>query len=180
MFSVHTGSTAHDPSVTTLQRPPARWAVVAAWTVPLCVLPSSVWRLSLLADDTIGMDAEGWYLITLSVVSVALAALTPGLVHRWGERVPRWVPRIGGRPVPARAAVVPAVTGALLLVAICVYGALNMIFNLVGQGPVFIGPDESEATRPEPDGVVVLLYAPLLAWGPLVLAVAWDRWRRRA
>ncbi|GAA1031780.1 hypothetical protein GCM10009557_28150 [Virgisporangium ochraceum] len=146
--------------------PPARWAVAAAWAVPLCVLPSAVWRVSLLAEDDIRMDAEGWYLVTLSVVSVGLAVLTLALVYPV--------------PVPARVAVVPAVTGGLLLVAISVYVGLNAVFGFVETGPVLIGPEESDAVRrPEPGGPVAVAYLPLLLWGPLVLAVARDRWRRR-
>jgi hypothetical protein len=133
--------------------------------VPLCVLPSALWRVSLLADDAITLDAEGWYLIALSGASVGLALLTPALVHRWSERFPRW------------AVVVPAVTGALLLIAISLYAVVNATFHIVGQGPVLIGPDT--APRPEPDGWVALVYLPLLAWGPLVLAVALDHGRRR-
>lgn len=158
---------------------PARWAVVAAYAVPLCVAPSAVWRLSLLGEETFRMDAEGWYLVTLSAVSMGLALLTPGLVHRWGERVPRRVPGLGGRPVPTGAAVVPAVTGALLLIAVCVYVVLNAVFGFVERGPVLIGPDDADAVRrPEPTGAVLVWYLPLLLWGPLVLAVAVDRWRR--
>ncbi len=165
----------------TTTRPAARWAVVAAYAAPLCVAPSSLWRLSILGDETVRLDAEGWYLITLSLLSMGLALLTLGLVHRWGERIPRRVPGLGGRPVPARAAVAPAATGALLLIAICAYVLLNAVFGFVERGPVLIGPDGADAVRrPEPGIEVLAFYLPLLLWGPLVLAVAVDRWRRRA
>lgn len=97
----------------------------------------------------------------------------------WGERVPRWIPILRGRTIPVSAVVIPATTGALLLIALCLYAILNSIFHFVEQGPVLIGPTEAEASpRPEPAQHVALLYAPLLAWGPLLLAVAVD-YRRR-
>jgi len=45
------------------------------------------------ADDAVTQ----WYMIFLSALSMGLALLTLGLVHGWGQRVPHWVPRIGGR-----------------------------------------------------------------------------------
>lgn len=150
----------------TIAHPPPRWAVAAAWAVPVCVLPSSVWRVSLLAGDDLRLDAEGWYLVVLSAGSVGLALLTLALVYPV--------------PVPAWVAVVPAVTGGLLLVAISGYVGLNAVFGFVETGPVLIGPERSKAVRrPEPGGWVAVAYLPLLFWGPLVLAVARDRWRRR-
>jgi hypothetical protein len=161
------------------QRPP-RSAFLAAYAVPLCVLPSAVWRCSLLLDGAIGMNAEGWYLLTLSGGSVALALLTLGLVHSWGERVPRWVPILGGRTIPIPVAVVPAMTGALLLMGLCLYGVLNGVFHFVERGPVMIGPTEADAPqRPKPGQGVLALYVPLLAWGPLLLAVTRNYWCRR-
>ncbi len=37
-----------------------------------------------------------FYVIELSVVSIVAAALTLGLVYRWGEQVPARVPLLGG------------------------------------------------------------------------------------
>jgi hypothetical protein len=141
--------------------PPPRWAFVAAYAVPLCVAPSAIWRLTLLAEED--MTAESWYLITLSVVSMGLALLTTGLVHRWGERAP-----VRAWPV--------AVTGALLLIAITLYAILNAVFGFVERGPVLIGSDTVQ--RPEPTMGILVFYLPLLLWGPLVLAVALDNRRR--
>lgn len=62
-------------------------------------------------DVTVGDG--GWYLLLLSGLSMGLALLTLGLVHDWGERVPGWVPLLGGRTVPTRAAVFPAAAGAV-------------------------------------------------------------------
>lgn len=165
----------NDPEIG--QRVP-RWAVWAAYAVPLCVLPSAVWRAFGVFNGDVGIGSEGgWYLLLLSGVSMGFALLTLGLVHRWGERVPGWVPGIGGRRIPVRLAVVPAVTGAALLIAICLYAVLNMTFHFVERGPVLIGSSDIERQPPGSD--VLALYVPLLAWGPLVLAVTAAYWRRR-
>ncbi|MCT9931490.1 hypothetical protein N5079_14815 [Planotetraspora sp. A-T 1434] len=157
--------------------PPApRWAVRVAWVVPVCVLPSAVWRAATAFDDDISLANEGWYLLLLSALSMGLALLTLGLVYPWGERVPRWVPVLGGRDVPARVAVIVAATGAMLLIGLCLYALLNSVLHFVPRGPVLIGAGEAE--RPRPGWPVLILYAPLLLWGPLLLTVTVNYWRR--
>ncbi|SDS43652.1 hypothetical protein [Actinoplanes derwentensis] len=152
---------------------PSRWALGAAYAVPLCVLPSAIWRLYAATEE--GSDTS-WYLVFLSVLSMALALLTLGLVHDWGQRVPHWVPRFGGTPIPARPVVFAAVIGGSLLVALCVYVIVNQTFHLVGRAWVGIGHEEP--TREAPGWDVMRYYLPLVAWGPLVIAVAAD-YRRR-
>jgi hypothetical protein len=44
----------------------------------------------------------------LGALAVGGAVLTLGLVQRWGEVFPRWMPVLRGRPVPVRLATVPA------------------------------------------------------------------------
>jgi len=145
-----------------------RWAVVAACAVPACVLPSAVWRVTLLPT---GSGSADRYLVTLSAVSMLLALLTLGLVQPWGERLP------GGRPVPRAAATGVAVAGASALLLIEFYLVLNAVFGFVERGPVLIGADQPP--MPPPGPAVGLLYLPLLAWAPLVLAVAAAYHRRR-
>lgn len=56
------------------------------------------------------MDFDGWgtgYVLGLSVLSEAITLLALGLVRPWGEVLPRWVPLLGGRPLPRLAVVVP-------------------------------------------------------------------------
>jgi hypothetical protein len=154
-----------------------RWAVWAAYAVPLCVLPSTIWRATAAIDGTVSMANGGWYLLLLSGLSMGLALLTLGLVHHWGERIPGWVPGVGGRTIPARAAAVPALVGASLVIGLCLYAVLNMTFHFVDRGPVLVGQQDVERTPPGPG--IVSLYVPLLAWGPLVFAVAANYWRRR-
>ncbi|KAB1928095.1 hypothetical protein F8271_29230 [Micromonospora sp. ALFpr18c] len=144
---------------------PGRTATTASW--------AAAWRLSLVfTDDAV----TRWYMIFLSALSMGLALSTLGLVHRWGQRVPRSVPLLGGRPIPARPIVLVALTGGWLLVAICAYFLLNQRFHLVHS--TWVGIGEDEPAHPPPDWEVLRYYAPLLAWGPLVLAVATDYQKR--
>ena len=88
--------------------------------VPLVVLPSGIWRLGLLfAPDKRGGSIPAWamngYVVLLTLASEVLAFTAVGLVARWGEVFPRWMPRLRGRRVPTAAAVIPATIGATVL-----------------------------------------------------------------
>lgn len=164
--------------------PPARWTVWAAHAVPLCVLPSGLWRVAMVAGyagvDVAGMGVrEKVYVLLLSVVSEGAALLTLGLVRPWGEAVPRWVPFAGGRAVPVNAAFVPAVTGAVAVAALCAYGVLNSAFHAVRVEPAVGGSGAGM-----PDGAALWFltacYLPLLAWGPLVGVLAFAYRARRS
>lgn len=52
----------------------------------------------------------------LAIMATVGVLLTLGLIQRWGTRWPRWVPLVGGRPVPVGLAVVPASLVAMILV----------------------------------------------------------------
>ncbi|MFF3086797.1 hypothetical protein ACFVRB_17340 [Streptomyces nojiriensis] len=145
-----------------------------AHAIPLCVLPSGLWRVALVLGLA-GYDADyewaAWerpYVIGLSVVSEGLALLALGLVRPWGEAVPRWVPGLHGRRIPIPAVVIPAALGATLIMMFCAYAFLNEN----GDG----GPTGGPAAW-----ALWAAYAPLIAWGPLlaILTVAYHR-RRRA
>ncbi|EXG81106.1 hypothetical protein [Cryptosporangium arvum] len=151
---------------------PRRWAVLAAYAVPLCVLPSAIWRLSLTVTD----GQFHWYPTFLSALSLTLALLTLGLVHDRGLRFPDWVPGKAGRAIPSRPVVATALIGGSILVALCVYLALNHALHVVDRGWVGIGRDEP--VHAPPGWSVLRYYAPLVAWGPLVIAVALDYHRR--
>jgi len=107
----------------------------------------------------------------LSFRLVGLALLTLGLVQRWGEVVPRWIPLVGGKPVPPLAAVIPAGTGAVALMLLWAstfsnIGEIWAVYSLDGAERVFM----------------MACYLPLLLWGPLLAAVtvAYHRRHRRA
>jgi hypothetical protein len=148
--------------------------VTAAHLVPLVTLPSALWRLPVAFGFSMGTDARidvGWesvYVLGLSVVTEALALLTLGLVRPWGERVPAWIPLIGGRRVPPMAAIVPALLGALMLMAIWGYAFRDML-----------ALPELEFTHEGWHVLLVAAYLPLLLWGPLLAAVTFAYWKRR-
>ena len=103
------------------------WVNLAAHVVPWTTVPSGLWRIALGLGVPVGFSgqladlyrAPGWitpYVIALSLLAEGLALLTLGLVRPWGEVVPRWIPVLGGRPIPTAAAVVPAGLGAVAVV----------------------------------------------------------------
>lgn len=159
--------------------PVRRWVWWAAWATPLCVLPSSVWRLFAIAHVPDGCpDGDGThlYVIGLSTVSFLAAFMTTGLVSRWGETVPRWVPGIGGRPVSARAALTASCIGIAILTTVYAYAFLNPVFG-------WREPNDDVPGCPPPnetDGawIAYASYTPLLLWLPLLTIVTVDYWRR--
>jgi hypothetical protein len=94
----------------------ARWGRVA---VALAVAVPAFYALTRLAwavGVPLGMRSESltdlgsarYAGLALALAALTGCALTLGLVQRWGERFWRWVPVVGGRPVPVGMAVVPA------------------------------------------------------------------------
>lgn len=162
--------------------PAPRWAVIAAHAVPLVALPSGLWRIGLVTGFPDWYGEHDWgawerpYVLMLSVVSEVLALLTLGLVRPWGERVPGWVPLLGGRRVPVLAAVVPALTGAFLITAFMAYGILNHFLQFV---PPLNGAGEGLPDSGPGMWLLVACYVPLVAWGPLLAAVTFAYHRRR-
>ncbi|HEY6747259.1 MAG TPA: hypothetical protein VI357_16265 [Mycobacteriales bacterium] len=155
----------------------------AAYAVPLCVLPSALWRLH--AVFVKGVPAgcerlmrpwEPYYVASLSAVSFLAALLTVGLVRPWGEVVPAWVPVLGGRKIPVLAAVLPAAVGAVLIFAVYGYAVLNALLGFREPPDIPGCPDPSH----EPYAwVAIACYASLLAWGPLLVLVTVAYYRRR-
>jgi hypothetical protein len=157
-------------------RPVPAWATVAAHLVSLVVLPSGLWRLAVAAGFDLGMSAHdtaglpGWQSISiasLSFITEGVALLTLGLVKPWGERVPRWIPALGGRRIPPRPVVAVAMSGAV---------ALQLIWTFAFRNPDMPGMTFSST------GWEVLFYAcycPLLLWAPLLAAVTLAYSRRR-
>lgn len=172
-----------------------RWARIAAHAVPFTVLPAGLWRIAvctfhapithgLSAPDTAsnipGLPLEV-YVVLLSIVSELVAFTAVGLVARWGEVWPRWLPGLRGRRVPLPAAVIPASLGATVLTLlstwVAITSALGMRIDLtprLAEAP--IGFVDWQST------LASLMYAPLLLWGPLLgaVTVAYARRRRRA
>ncbi|MFH9297258.1 hypothetical protein [Streptomyces sp. NPDC017520] len=155
---------------------------LAAHAAALTLAPSGLWRIAIalgwdsgFTDEVLGPEnfpGEGSpYLIGLSLFAEALGLLTLGLVQRWGEELPRWVPVLGGRRIPVSAAVIPASLGAAFVTFITFTGAFgwNDADNMGAVG--------------SPDGahywLMTACYLPLLAWGPLLAVVTVAYYRRR-
>ncbi|WP_198422470.1 hypothetical protein [Streptomyces sp. QHH-9511] len=155
-----------------------RWAALAAHAVPLIVIPSGIWRIALtlgapvaeVDDPGLGQDV---YQIVLTVVAELLAFLTLGLVRSWGEVFPRRLPFVGGRPVSTRGATTAALCGAFGLFALVGWFTYAAYAGL-GQNSVGTHTD-----GPVQEVLLYVCYLPLLAWGPLLAAVAVAYRRRR-
>lgn len=158
-------------------------AVRIAHAIPLCVLPSTLWRLPLVFGGFSALYAwnpplpmgERLYVLSLSVVAETLALLSLGLVRPWGERLPRWVPLLGGRRVPVLAAVIPAGVGAFLVTVLCLYGGLNAVFHWVGP----LEPQNGPPLNALEQAWLYVCYVPLVAWGPLLAVLTVAYYRRR-
>ncbi|MEU1308699.1 hypothetical protein ABZ419_07365 [Streptomyces cinnamoneus] len=164
---------AHDPVAGVSRR-----MRLVAWAVPLSVLPSSIWRLPAAFDRGIGFG-ERLYVVFLSVLSEAVAFTAFGLIARWGEVFPRWVPVLHGRRVPPMAALVPAALGAAALTVL--WTVLALVTQVMGTT---IRGDDLPADFPSEAGGwqtawFYVCYTPLTLWGPLlaVLTVAYARRR---
>lgn len=159
-----------------------RWGRAVTIAASLGALPYGVTRLSWLTPWPLGgLDPETGRIelvmqtteivdlpeVRLQGVMIGLSAvlamiLTLGLISRWGEVFPRWVPIVGGREVPVNLAVVPGAFGALVL---CVSGP-GLVVNAVESGYAM-------------DAFLMLLTFPTPVWGPLLAAAVYAYWRRR-
>lgn len=157
-----------------------RWAVWTAWGAVVCVVPSSVWRTAVGLGVPLGWSPAhlrleqipGYgtgYVIGLSVASLTTAALTLGLVHRWGDHVPFWIPRLGGRRLPVSGVAGLAVAGALVVAGIV---ALSVVHWSAVSG-------FSDRPRSAAAVLMVACYAPAILWSPLLLATTFAYVRRR-
>ncbi|MGW4947178.1 hypothetical protein ACWEOZ_36960 [Actinoplanes sp. NPDC004185] len=144
-----------------------RWAYVAValpivgWAVPhgLWVLgvPFGISEQELRSADAGLSTATG---VAITVVPPLAGLLVLGLVQRWGQQFPRWVPVVGGRRVPRLLAVLPAGTVAVALVT---YGVLS--FG-VFAGQVLDGQQSWAQVRTGWATVATLLV--FLSWGVAV------------
>ncbi|MFE5864527.1 NYN domain-containing protein [Streptomyces virginiae] len=112
----------------------ARWGRRAVLIAVLSSIPYDVTRVAwffgypmgitdaFLEDmqSTPGMLGIG---LGLAIASTVGGVLTHGLIARWGEVWPRWVPFKAGRPVALATAIVPA----LLVAVVLIPGGLQMI-----------------------------------------------------
>jgi hypothetical protein len=139
-----------------------RWAWALGWPVGVTTGADAIARWS--PGERAGMFAIG----ALPLVG---GLLTHGLVRPWGEIAPRWIPRLGGRPVPRAPVVAVAATATLLIVT----GALSL-----HRITLNVALERVPAPRPDVEGWGA--WAPGLLWLPWGLALGaatYCYWRRR-
>ncbi|MEU7612336.1 hypothetical protein [Micromonospora sp. NPDC049204] len=136
-----TGSSFHAATV-------GRWATGVAVAVPLLF---AVTRYAWMAGVPLGisdtamrqlLETDGrWRGGALATFAVVGAGLTLGLVQHWGEVFPRWVVRLGGRRVPVRLAVVPAMVVAALVMSagLGLVSNTDIFFGELGAQPWLVG-----------------------------------------
>ena len=164
----------------------ARWGRIAVYVamVPpvFYALTRYAWALGLplgLGEEQFrrGQESGMWIGGALSLGSFCLlgAVLMLGLVQRWGEVFPRWMPGLAGRRVPIALAVVPASLASVLLIVggIGIWSGLpQMVAGLAAIG----------AGRLEIVGAVVFQLGPTLlfpVWGAALAAAALGYYYRR-
>ena len=153
----------------------SRWAVrrrtgltvVAA----VCALPYGLVRMTWLTPwpllapggDELSPEVRLWGLL-LGGGALLGFTLTMGLVRPWGERFPRWIPRLAGRPVPVAMAVVPG----LLVAGIVTASAPGMLVELsLTENGGGVGVDSVTAR------VLAALVFPFWLWGPALALAVW-------
>lgn len=102
-----------------------RWGRVATYVAAAGPLPYAAVRMTWLTPWPLGAPGGAEAIspgmrvfgLLLGFAAAGGAVLTLGLVSRWGEVFPSWLPGLRGRPVPVMAAVLPAGIVSLALVS---------------------------------------------------------------
>lgn len=153
------------------RRAPQEWAKAAAWGTLACAVPSSLWRVLMIAGLMPGTEAlrrlyedDVTYVVGLSVAELLAAVLVVGLVRPWGERfagirINRWVP------------VALGTAGGL---------AMTWFFSINLFAAVLAGGRPDQGTVHGAAFVLMLVvYAPMVLFGPLTLSAVVGYARRR-
>jgi hypothetical protein len=139
----------------------ARWGRIAVYVAMVAPLFYGITRYAWALGIPLGMTEEyhrqgqvrgewisGLFLATFSLLG---AALMLGLVQRWGEEFPRWIPWLGGRSVPVMLAVIPASIASVLFMVggiatwsgidqMAAGAAANKLSILIVVGPLLLFP----------------------------------------
>lgn len=153
-----------------------RWAVAVAMAAPAAYASSRIaWALDIpygvSRDFLVDMRAEEPTIFVagaaIALLGLAGATLTLGLVASWGERWPRRLPWVGGRPVRPAVAVVPSLAVAALLVSA---GKGWYVSAALGHLPEQVFG---------PNWATVVFGATLPVWGIALAAAGYAYWLRR-
>jgi hypothetical protein len=153
-----------------------RWAVYVAVAAPAAYASSRIaWAFGIpygvSRDWLVRMEADEPTIFTGGAMIASLglggALLTFGLVARWGERWPSWVPRLRGTHIRPAAAVVPSLVVATLLISA---GKGWYVSAVAGHLPERVF-GENWAT--------VIFGATLPVWGLALAAAGYAYWLRR-
>ena len=155
-----------------------RWATAIAVLIPLFYAATRwAWALGIPLGISEEFLREGqaiglwWAGAGLATVAVVGALLTLGLVQRWGEVFPGWLPIVGGKRVPPALAIVPATLVAILITTAGLMFVRLTLLGEIGELFTFVGDEDWAALAPE-------LLWPL--WGvALALATLAYFYRRR-
>jgi hypothetical protein len=124
-----------------------KWAVAVAVIIPLLYAATRwAWALGIPLGISEEFFREGqavglwWAGAALATVAISGALLTLGLVQRWGEVFPRWLPILAGKRVPPALVIVPAslvsilvTTAGLMFVRLTLRGAISESFTFIDQ-----------------------------------------------
>ena len=150
-----------------------RHRVVITVAAAMCALPYVVARATWLTPwplfggsrELFGSQPQ--VLLTGLVLGLGMlfgGALTLGLVLPWGERFPRWLAGLGGRPVPPALVVVPASIVSVLFTV----GGLELALGGLG------------GTTETTDVLLLMAMFPFWLWGPLLGLATWAYATKRA
>jgi hypothetical protein len=130
-----------------------KWATYIAFFIPLIYsITRWAWALGIPLGITEELLREGqgsgmWLAgAALATVSLVGAVLTLGLIQRWGEIFPAWVPLLRGKSVPLALAVIPATLISILIIAA---GVMFIRLTLAGVFDEFFGPGNPATYAPE-------------------------------
>ena len=124
----------------------ARWGKLATYVAVIIPVAYAVTRWAWALGFPLGISEEflregqevglWWAGAALATLAVGGAILTLGLVQRWGEVFPRWIPFLSSKRVPIPFAVVPA---SLVAVLVTTAGLMFVRLTLTGKLGAILG-----------------------------------------